>query len=52
MKDANFALFKAELEENYENGIHDKLTGVERILTFEALDIKNKQIEVVQSLAK
>lgn len=34
------------------NGINDNLNGVERILTFDALDIKDKQIEVVQSLAK
>ncbi|SNT45048.1 aspartate-ammonia ligase [Bacillus sp. OK838] len=37
---------------NEANGINDNLNGVERILTFDALDIKNKQIEVVQSLAK
>lgn len=34
------------------NGINDNLNGVERILTFDALDIKDKHIEVVQSLAK
>ncbi len=33
-------------------GINDNLNGYERILSFEASDIKNQQIEVVQSLAK
>ncbi|MFS0861137.1 aspartate--ammonia ligase [Fredinandcohnia sp. 179-A 10B2 NHS] len=33
-------------------GINDNLNGEERVLSFEALDIKNHQIEVVQSLAK
>lgn len=33
-------------------GINDNLNGVERMVTFDALDIKNKQIEIVQSLAK
>jgi aspartate--ammonia ligase len=33
-------------------GINDNLNGVERIVTFDALDIKNTQIEMVQSLAK
>ncbi len=34
------------------NGINDNLNGEERIVSFDALDIKNKRIEVVQSLAK
>jgi len=34
------------------NGINDNLNGVERIVSFEALDIKHSSIEVVQSLAK
>ena len=33
-------------------GMNDNLNGVERIVSFDALDIKNKQIEIVQSLAK
>ena len=33
-------------------GINDNLSGVERIVTFDALDIRNTQIEIVQSLAK
>lgn len=33
-------------------GLNDNLNGVERIVSFEALDIKNTQIEIVQSLAK
>lgn len=33
-------------------GINDDLNGYERVLSFEAADIKNKNIEVVQSLAK
>ncbi len=34
------------------NGINDNLNGVERIVSFDAMDIKNSSIEVVQSLAK
>jgi aspartate--ammonia ligase len=34
------------------NGLNDNLNGVERIVTFDALDIKNTSIEIVQSLAK
>ncbi|MFC0478392.1 aspartate--ammonia ligase [Robertmurraya beringensis] len=34
------------------NGINDNLNGVERIVSFDALDIKDTQIQVVQSLAK
>jgi aspartate--ammonia ligase len=34
------------------NGINDNLNGVERIVSFDALDIKHSTIEVVQSLAK
>ncbi|MEK5443408.1 MULTISPECIES: aspartate--ammonia ligase [unclassified Fredinandcohnia] len=33
-------------------GINDDLNGYERVLSFDAADIKNKNIEVVQSLAK
>jgi len=33
-------------------GINDNLNGIERMVSFEALDINNKQIEIVQSLAK
>lgn len=35
-----------------DRGINDNLNGVERMVSFEALDINNKQIEIVQSLAK
>lgn len=34
------------------NGVNDNLNGVERIVSFDALDIKDTQIQVVQSLAK
>ncbi|MBT2654615.1 aspartate--ammonia ligase [Bacillus sp. ISL-18] len=34
------------------SGINDNLNGVERIVSFDAQDIKNSSIEVVQSLAK
>ncbi len=34
------------------NGINDNLNGVERIVSFDALDIEDTQIQVVQSLAK
>lgn len=34
------------------NGINDNLNGVESIVTFDALDIPNGDMEVVQSLAK
>lgn len=34
------------------NGINDNLNGVERIVSFDALDVKDTQIQVVQSLAK
>jgi aspartate--ammonia ligase len=33
-------------------GINDNLNGIERIVSFDALDIRNETIEVVQSLAK
>jgi aspartate--ammonia ligase len=33
-------------------GINDNLNGIERIVSFDALDIRNESIEVVQSLAK
>ena len=33
-------------------GVNDNLNGYERIVSFDALDIKNAQIEIVQSLAK
>jgi aspartate--ammonia ligase len=33
-------------------GVNDNLNGVERIVSFDAFDIKNSQIEIVQSLAK
>jgi aspartate--ammonia ligase len=33
-------------------GINDNLNGTERIVSFDALDIRNESIEVVQSLAK
>ncbi|WP_423806844.1 aspartate--ammonia ligase [Peribacillus frigoritolerans] len=48
----NLIKVSAPIVLNEGNGINDNLNGVERILTFEAMDIKNKQIEVVQSLAK
>src|SRR4051812_34452496 len=34
------------------SGINDNLNGVERIVSFDALDVKQTPIEVVQSLAK
>lgn len=34
------------------NGINDNLNGVDRMVSFDALDIKDTQIQVVQSLAK
>ncbi|WP_102346391.1 aspartate--ammonia ligase [Bacillus sp. Marseille-P3661] len=34
------------------NGINDNLNGQERVVSFDALDINNASIEVVQSLAK
>ncbi|WP_303046849.1 aspartate--ammonia ligase [Bacillus sp. MRMR6] len=34
------------------NGVNDNLNGVERMITFDALDIKSTNIEIVQSLAK
>jgi aspartate--ammonia ligase len=33
-------------------GLNDDLNGVERMVSFEAIDIKNANIEIVQSLAK
>jgi aspartate--ammonia ligase len=33
-------------------GLNDNLNGVERMVSFEAIDIKNSTIEIVQSLAK
>jgi aspartate--ammonia ligase len=33
-------------------GVNDNLNGVERVVSFDAFDIKNSQIEIVQSLAK
>ena len=33
-------------------GINDNLNGVERVVSFDALDISSGQIEIVQSLAK
>jgi aspartate--ammonia ligase len=33
-------------------GINDNLSGSERVVAFEALDIKNNKLEIVQSLAK
>lgn len=33
-------------------GLNDNLTGVERTVSFDALDIQNTQLEIVQSLAK
>lgn len=33
-------------------GLNDDLNGVERMVSFEAMDIKNANIEIVQSLAK
>jgi aspartate--ammonia ligase len=32
-------------------GINDNLNGVERMVSFNALDMKNTKIEIVQSLA-
>lgn len=34
------------------SGINDNLNGVERIVSFDALDVKDASIEIVQSLAK
>lgn len=33
-------------------GINDDLAGVERVVAFDALDLENERIEIVQSLAK
>ncbi len=33
-------------------GINDNLSGIERVVNFDALDIKDEKVEVVQSLAK
>ncbi|MEG1870645.1 MAG: aspartate--ammonia ligase [Peptostreptococcaceae bacterium] len=33
-------------------GINDNLNGVERVVSFDAMEIKNSQMEIVQSLAK
>jgi aspartate--ammonia ligase len=33
-------------------GVNDNLNGVERVVSFDALDIKDSHIEIVQSLAK
>ncbi len=33
-------------------GVNDNLTGTERIVTFDALDVKDGWVEIVQSLAK
>lgn len=59
------AVFKRELSESLHlmevsaplivkngNGINDDLNGVERIVTFDALDADDAQLEIVQSLAK
>ena len=37
---------------NEGTGINDNLNGVERILSFDALDLEDTKVEVVQSLAK
>ncbi|WP_152539658.1 aspartate--ammonia ligase [Cytobacillus firmus] len=34
------------------NGVNDNLSGSERAVSFDALDVKDHQIEIVQSLAK
>lgn len=33
-------------------GLNDNLNGVERVVSFDAADVQNRQIEIVQSLAK
>lgn len=33
-------------------GINDNLSGIERVVSFDAIDIKNSHMEIVQSLAK
>jgi aspartate--ammonia ligase len=48
----NLIRVTAPLLLNEGNGINDNLNGVERIVSFDALDIKNTKIEIVQSLAK
>jgi aspartate--ammonia ligase len=34
------------------NGLNDNLNGVERVVIFDAIDIKDSELEIVQSLAK
>jgi aspartate--ammonia ligase len=33
-------------------GLNDNLNGIERVVSFDALDVKNEKLEIVQSLAK
>ncbi|AZV41934.1 aspartate--ammonia ligase [Peribacillus asahii] len=48
----NVIKVSAPLLVNEGTGINDNLNGIERTVSFQALDINNSQIEVVQSLAK
>jgi aspartate--ammonia ligase len=48
----NLIKVSAPLLLNGGKGINDNLNGVERIVSFDALDLKDTQIELVQSLAK
>ncbi|MFD2682401.1 aspartate--ammonia ligase [Bacillus seohaeanensis] len=48
----NLIKVSAPLLLNSGRGVNDNLNGVERIVSFDALDLKDTQIELVQSLAK
>ncbi|RID83717.1 hypothetical protein D1953_15485 [Peribacillus asahii] len=48
----NVIKVSAPLLLNKGTGINDNLNGIERTVSFQASDINNSQIEVVQSLAK
>lgn len=51
-KELNLTKISAPIILKAGNGINDNLNGVERIVTFNALDVEHSQIEIVQSLAK
>jgi aspartate--ammonia ligase len=51
-KELNVIKVSAPLLLKEGEGINDNLSGVERIVSFKALDMKDERIELVQSLAK
>ncbi|MDL4840381.1 aspartate--ammonia ligase [Aquibacillus rhizosphaerae] len=51
-KSLNLMEVSAPLVLSEGTGINDNLNGVERAVSFDALDIKHSQMEIVQSLAK